>query len=263
MTTLSTGPSKLHFNMFASLSNKVAVITGAAQGIGKETARTFLSFGSNVALLDIQKEKLEQTATELKSHFPKHKIETYVLDISQKKQVDEAATKISKDFGQIDILINNAGILRDATLLKMEETQFDQVINVHLKGSFLLTQACAKFMSEKKYGKIVNLSSVASRGNFGQTNYSAAKAGIVGMTKTWALELSRYNINVNAIAPGLIETDMTASIPSPVLENLVSRIPLKRMGNVSDIAHLICFLASDDASYVQGELIHINGGFLM
>jgi 3-oxoacyl-[acyl-carrier protein] reductase len=159
--------------------------------------------------------------------------------------------------------VNNAGILRDASLLKMEEKQFDQVIDVHLKGTFLLTQACAKLMVEKKYGKIISLSSVASRGNFGQTNYSAAKAGIIGMTKTWALELSRYGINSNAIAPGLIETDMTASIPAPVLENLTHRIPAKRMGSTTEIANLICFLASDDSSYIQGEVIHINGGFLM
>ncbi len=249
--------------MFKSLQNKTAVITGAAQGIGKETARVFLSFGANVALLDIQKDKLDQTKTELQSAFPKQKIEVFVADISQKAPVESAVANIVKHFGTIDILINNAGILRDASLLKMEETQFDQVIAVHLKGTFLLTQACAKTMSEKKYGKIINLSSVASRGNFGQTNYSAAKAGLVGMTKTWALELSRYGINVNAIAPGLIETDMTKSIPQPVLEGLTSRIPMKRMGSVTEIAHLICFLASDDASYIQGELIHINGGFLV
>lgn len=249
--------------MFDSLQGKTAVITGAAQGIGKETAKVFLTYGCNVALLDIQKDKLDQTTAELKSAFPKNKIESFVADISNKQQVTTAVEGIAKSFGGVDILINNAGILRDATLLKMEESQFDQVIDVHLKGSFLLTQACAKYMTEKKYGKIVNLSSVASRGNFGQTNYSAAKAGLIGMTKTWALELSKYNINVNAIAPGLIETEMTASIPAPVLEKLTDRIPLKRMGSVHEIAHLLCFLASDDASYIQGEVIHINGGFLI
>lgn len=249
--------------MFDSLKNKTAVITGAAQGIGKETARKFLSYGANVALLDIQQDKLNETKSELSAEFPKSKIETFAADISQKVPVETAAMNIHKHFGSVDILVNNAGILRDASLLKMEESQFDQVIAVHLKGSFLLTQACARFMSEKKFGKIISLSSVASRGNFGQTNYSAAKAGLVGMTKTWALELSRYGINVNAVAPGLIETDMTASIPAPVLENLTNRIPLKRMGSVTEIANLICFLASDDASYIQGEVIHINGGFLM
>lgn len=248
--------------MFESLKNKNVVITGAAQGIGKETARVFLSLGANVALVDIQKDKLESTKTELSSEA-KGKICIAVADISQKSSVDQAVQTIVKELGSTDVLVNNAGILRDASLLKMEESHFDQVIDVHLKGSFLLTQACAKIMSDKKYGKIINLSSVASRGNFGQTNYSAAKAGLIGMTKTWALELSRYGINVNAIAPGLIETDMTRSIPPQVLEGLVSRIPAKRMGNVSEIAYLICFLASDDASYIQGEVIHINGGFLM
>lgn len=249
--------------MFNSLQHKTAVITGAAQGIGKETARVFLSYGANVALLDIQKDKLEETKKELLESYPNSKVEVFGVDISDKSSVDTAVAAIAKHFGGVDILVNNAGILRDASLLKMEEKQFDQVIAVHLKGSFLLTQGCAKLMSIKKYGKIVSLSSVASRGNFGQTNYSAAKAGIIGMTKTWALELSRYGINVNAVAPGLIETDMTASIPAPVLENLTSRIPLKRMGSTTEIANLICFLASDDASYIQGEVIHINGGFLM
>ncbi len=246
-------------NMFESLKNKVAVITGAAQGIGKETSRALLSRGCHVALVDIQKEKLQEVKNELSGG----KVEIFTADISNKEQVDTAISAIIKNFGTMDILVNNAGILRDATLLKMDEKQFDQVIDVHLKGTFLLTQACVRVMSEKKYGKIINLSSVASRGNFGQTNYSAAKAGIVGMTKTWALELSRYGINVNAIAPGLIETDMTKSIPQPVLDHLTAKIPLKRMGSVTEIAHLICFLASDDSSYIQGELIHINGGFLM
>jgi 3-oxoacyl-[acyl-carrier protein] reductase len=249
--------------MFDSLRGKTAVITGAAQGIGKEVARAFLSNHANVALLDLQEEKLEATKQELQTEFPKAKIFAAICDISQKKSVEENVSSIVKQFETIEILINNAGILRDASLLKMEEAQFDQVIDVHLNGTFLLTQACVRIMSEKKYGKIINLSSVASRGNFGQTNYSAAKAGIIGMTKTWALELSRYNINVNAIAPGLIETDMTKSIPQPVLDTLVSKIPMKRMGNVSEIAHLICFLASNDASYIQGEVIHINGGFLV
>lgn len=249
--------------MFASLSQKTAVITGAAQGIGLETARAFLAHDCNVALIDLQSDKLQSVQKELRSAFPKSKIEIFSLDITDSAKVVAAVSAIASSFSTVDILINNAGILRDATLLKMEEKQFDQVINVHLKGTFLLTQACAKIMSEKKYGKIISLSSVASRGNFGQTNYSAAKAGIIGMTKTWALELSRYGINVNAIAPGLIETDMTRSIPAPVLENLISKIPLKRMGSVSEIANLICFLASDDSSYIQGEVIHINGGFLM
>lgn len=247
--------------MFDSLKNKTAVVTGAAQGIGFETAKRFLENGAQVALVDIQADKLAQSKKNLESMGGK--VESFPLDISKKEDVAKVVESILQTFSSIDILVNNAGILRDATLLKMEEKQFDQVIDVHLKGSFLLTQACAKFMSEKKYGKIVNLSSVASRGNFGQTNYSAAKAGIIGMTKTWALELSRYNINVNAIAPGLIETDMTRSIPQPVLENLVSKIPLKRMGSVTEIANLICFLCSDESAYIQGEVIHINGGFLM
>ena len=160
-------------------------------------------------------------------------------------------------------MINNAGILRDATLLKMTEESFDQVIAVNLRGVFLCGQACARIMVEQKYGKIVNISSVASRGNFGQTNYSATKAGVIGMTKTWALELSKYNINVNAIAPGLISTEMTQSIPNNVREAMISKVPLKRMGEPQDVAELACFLSSDESSYIQGEVIHLNGGLLM
>jgi 3-oxoacyl-[acyl-carrier protein] reductase len=249
--------------MFESLKNKNVIVSGAAQGIGKETAQVFLSKGSNVGLIDIQQDKLIEVQKELKALFPQSKVEIAQADLSQKSQVEKAVAHFTQTLGDVHILINNAGILRDASLLKMEEAQFDQVIDVHLKGTFLLTQLCAKIFSTQNYGKIVNLSSVASRGNFGQTNYSAAKAGIIGMTKTWALELSKYKVNVNAIAPGLIETDMTRSIPQPVLDTLVSRIPMKRMGNVTEIANLICFLASDDSSYIQGEVIHINGGFLM
>lgn len=246
--------------MFDSLRNRTAIVTGAAQGIGLATAKKLIQYGANVALVDIQADKLDLAKKELGTST---RVESFTLDISKKSEVESTVQNISKIFSSIDILVNNAGILRDASLLKMEETKFDEVINVHLKGTFLLTQACTKYMSEKKYGKIVNLSSVASRGNFGQTNYSAAKAGIIGMTKTWALELSRYNINVNAIAPGLIETDMTKSIPQPVLDTLLSKIPLKRMGDTTEVANLICFLASDDACYIQGEVIHINGGFLL
>lgn len=243
------------------LKHKVTVITGAKGGIGKVMADTYASYGSDLVLVDIQPELSDLAATIEKKHGVRAR--SYQVDISKSDAVHEFIQVALTDFSRIDILINNAGILRDATLLKMTEESFDQVIAVNLRGVFLCGQACARIMVEQKYGKIVNISSVASRGNFGQTNYSATKAGVIGMTKTWALELSKYNINVNAIAPGLISTEMTQSIPNNVREAMISKVPLKRMGEPQDVAELACFLSSDESSYIQGEVIHLNGGLLM
>ena len=235
--------------MFDDLTNKHVVITGASQGLGLAMAQKFTSHGALVAMLDIHEPKQK----------PEGKTMFFDCDVTDKKNVEEVAAKIQN----IDVLVNNAGILRDASLFKMTEEQFDQVLNVHTKGAFLMTQAFAAKMKEAKSGSIINLSSVASQGNFGQTNYACAKAGIIGMTKTWALELSRYNIRVNAIAPGLIETEMTASIPEDIRKSMVEKIPFKRMGTPAEIAHLTTFLASQASSYIQGQVIHINGGYYL
>lgn len=235
--------------MFTDLKDKHIVITGAAQGLGFAMASKFASLGAIVAMLDLTE--------------PKEKIEGKTMffscDVTNRDQINDVASKIKN----VDVLVNNAGILRDASLFKMTNEQFDAVTDVHLKGAFYMTQTFAAKMKEKKSGSIINLSSVASTGNFGQTNYSAAKAGIIGMTKTWALELSRYNIRVNAIAPGLIETEMTASIPEDIRNMMIDKIPLKRMGQPDEIAHLTAFLASTDSSYIQGQVIHINGGYYL
>ncbi|MEZ4820120.1 MAG: SDR family oxidoreductase [Bdellovibrionota bacterium] len=223
------------------------MITGGSQGLGLAMAMHFASLQNHVYLLDI--------------HPPQGKLSDNIsylqCDVTNRHQV----TQISDTIAHVDILINNAGILRDASVFKMTDEQFAQVVDVHMKGTFLMTQIFAAKMKDAKSGNIINLSSVASQGNFGKTNYAGAKAGIIGMTKTWALELSRYNIRVNAIAPGLIETDMTASIPTEIRNTMIAKIPCQRMGQPSEIAHLAAFLASDDASYIQGQVIHINGGY--
>ena len=244
------------------LSQKTAIITGAARGIGKSIAMKFAQEGCALHLVDVNLEGVQKLAAQLAKDFS---IKTYAsqADISKQSDVAKMVEGTLKNLPGLDILINNAGILRDATLLKMSEEQFDQVIAVNLRGVFLCGQACAKVMAEKKHGKIVNISSVAARGNFGQTNYSATKAGVIGMTKTWALELSKYNINVNAIAPGLIATEMTQTIPQEIREKMTAMVPLARMGLPEEIADLACFLSSQDSSYIQGEVININGGFLM
>ena len=244
-----------------SLEGKIAVITGGGQGIGRAIAERFSQEKAKLVLVDLDEKGLNETANGLRSRGIE--ICPVVANVSKAPEVARIIEEGLKRFGTIDILVNNAGIVRDSTLLKMQEENFDAVIAVNLKGVFLCGQACAKVMAEKKRGKIVNISSAAWRGNFGQTNYSAAKAGVVGMTKTWALELSKYNINVNAIAPGFINTDMTATIPPEVREKMITRIPLNRAGEPSDVAELVRFLASDESSYIQGEVIALNGGLQM
>lgn len=244
------------------LEQKTALITGAARGIGKAIAKRFAKEGCNLHLVDVNLEGVQQLTAELSREYAITALASQ-FDVSKLPDVEKMVDATIKKFSSLDILINNAGILRDATLLKMTEEQFDQVVAVNLRGVFLCGQACAKVMAEKKRGKIVNISSVAARGNFGQTNYSATKAGVVGMTKTWALELSKYNINVNAIAPGLIATEMTQSIPQDIREKMTAMVPLARMGTTEEIADLALFLSTQGSSYIQGEVININGGFLM
>lgn len=243
----------------ANLDGKVAIITGAGRGIGRTIAQQFAEEGAKVVLVDVNEQDLDETEKEIKSQGGQ--AISLKVDVTQTKDVARMVDEAIKAFKTVDILVNNAGIIRDASLLKMTEQDFDAVIAVNLKGVFLCTQACAQVMTQNKSGKIVNLSSIAKDGNYGQTNYAASKAGVAAMTRTWALELSRFNINVNAIAPGLIATDMTAKIPEAIKEKMVKMIPLRREGQTSDIAELACFLASDASSYIQGEVITISGGF--
>ncbi len=242
-----------------SLTNKVAVITGGAKGIGKATALRFAQEGANLIIWDLDREKGLALLQELEKFGGKYSF--LELDISDFEGVQKAAEEVKIEFGKIDILINNAGILKDATLLKMTEEQFEKVIDINLKGCFNCTKAVAPYMIENKYGRIVQASSIVGLyGNFGQTNYVASKAGVIGMTKVWARELGPKGITVNAIAPGFIATEMVDTIPENIIQSATEKVPLRRMGSPEEVANLYLFLASDQASYITGAVISIDGG---
>ena len=241
------------------LEGKVAIITGAAQGIGKVTAKRFIEEGATVYAWDINAEKGDQLSEELgaKAHF--QKVNTTVLE-----EIEHAVAHIIDKSDRIDILINNAGITRDASLKKMSPEQWQQVIDVNLTGVFYCTKVVAAQMSAQKYGRICNASSVVGLyGNFGQTNYVATKAGLIGMTKTWARELGRKGVTVNAVAPGFIATDMIETVPQEILDQFKSRTPLQRLGQPEDIANAYVFLSSDQASFITGTVISVDGGLIM
>lgn len=243
------------------LENKVAVITGAGQGIGKTTAHLFSREGASIIVADLNEAQAQVTAGEITAIGGKAiAVKVNVASLPECEQL--AKTAVEK-FGTIDILVNNAGITRDATLTKMTEEQFDLVISVNLKGVFNMTKAITPYMVEKGYGKIVNTSSVVGLyGNFGQTNYVAAKAGVIGMTKVWAREFGRKGITVNAVAPGFIATDMIATVPEKVINNIKERTPLQRLGEPIDIAHAYLFLSSDESAYVSGIVLSVDGGMV-
>ena len=241
------------------LKDKVAIITGGSSGIGKATAIKFAQEGANIAIWDVQEDKGKELVKMLADTGAR--VIFYTVNTADFAMVQEAVSAVMKDFGRIDILINNAGILRDATLMKMTEEQFDIVIDVNLKGVFNCTKAVAPVMIENDYGRIVQASSiVAAYGNFGQTNYVASKSGIIGMTKVWAKELGRKGITVNAVSPGFIATEMVESIPEKIVTMMKEKIPSNRMGTVEEVANVYLFLASDEASYVNGAVISVDGG---
>lgn len=240
------------------LANKVAIITGGAKGIGKATAIKFAQEGAQIAIWDLLEAEGKATQQELENLGAKARF--YLVNTTQKEAVMSAAAQVNADFGRIDVLINNAGITRDATLSKMSEEQWDSVIAVNLKGVFLCTQAVSPFMVANNYGRIINASSVVGiYGNFGQSNYVATKAGLIGMTKTWARELGRKGITVNAVAPGFIATEMIDTIPEKVITMVKERTPLGRMGDPQDIANAYAFLASDEAGFISGHCLSVDG----
>ncbi len=240
------------------LSGRVAVITGGASGIGKAAVLKFAQEGARVVIWDLQTEKGKETLAEAEKISPGH--DFMEVNTTQLAAVEAAAAAVVEKYGQIDILINNAGITRDATLAKMTAEQWQQVIDVNLTGVFNCAKAITPFMVEKGYGRIINTSSVVGLyGNFGQTNYVATKAGVIGMTKTWAREFGKKGILVNAVAPGFIATDMVAAMPEKVIEMMKSKTPLNRLGTPEDIANIYCFLASDEASYISGTCISVDG----
>ena len=240
------------------LTNKVAIVTGSGRGLGAATALRLAREGAHIVVNDIGAEPAKKIAAEIESMGRQTLVSTH--DVSDHKSANALVEEVKGRFGKVDILVNNAGITRDAMLVKLTEDKWDEVIRVNLKGPFNMGQACAKQMIEQKSGKIVNLASVAWLGNIGQTNYSASKAGVVGMTRTWALELARYNINVNAIAPGFFDTILTQQIPDEVKQKFIQRIPLKRIGAPDEIAALVAYLSSDESSYMTGQIMQIDGG---
>ena len=250
------------------LKDKVALITGGAAGIGKATAECFAEEGATVIICDVN-EALGQATIQALGEA--HRF--YKVDVTDRNAVQEWVDDVAEKYGRIDVLVNNAGILRDATLVKvkdgelvkqMAEADFDLVIAVNLKGVFNCTQAVAPYMIRQGGGVILNASSVVGLdGNFGQTNYVATKAGVIGMTKVWARELGRHNIRVNAVAPGPTATEMVRSMPQKILDGFRARTPLRRLGQPQDVANAYLFLASDEASFISGTVLRVDGGLVV
>ncbi|GAA4271860.1 3-oxoacyl-ACP reductase FabG [Aquimarina gracilis] len=240
------------------LKNKMAIVTGGARGIGKAVSSLFAKEGASVIIWDLLDEGVE-TAKSINNEVGT--AEFTKISVTDKAAIEAEAKRIHKKYGKIDILINNAGITKDRTLHKMSEEEWDAVIDVNLKGVFLCTQVVSQYMKEAGYGRIVSAASnVGLRGNFGQTNYSATKAGVIAMSKTWTMELGKYGITANALAPGFTLTEMTGQIPKEHIEGIKSQIPLKKAALPIDIAYGYLYLASDEASYVSGICLTIDGG---
>lgn len=241
------------------LDKKVALITGAARGIGAAIAERFAQEGAQVVISDVDVDAGTKTAQQLgaSSQF-------YHMDIAEEEEVNTAVEKIIADLKKIDILINNAGITKDKVLLRMTSEDWEHVIKINLTGAFLVTKAVMKHMVKQRFGRIINIASIIGLiGNFGQANYAASKAGLVGFTKSCAKELASRNITVNAIAPGFIETSMTQALSEEIKQNYKKLIPMGRFGQPEDVALLALYLASDQSSYVTGQVICIDGGMVM
>ncbi len=253
------------------LENKISIITGGANGIGRAVAELFVDHGAKLAIWDVD----DEAGTKLLEDLTNRGADTIYqhVDVTNAQEVDDSAAEVVKNWGRVDVLVNNAGIVRDGQLVKfkdgevanrMSDEMFDLVININLKGVFNCTRAVIPTMIAQKSGVILNASSIVGLdGNFGQTNYVATKAGVVGMTKVWARELGRYGIRSNAIAPGFIATEILSNMPEKIIEGMISRTPLGRMGDPKDVANAYLFLASDEASFISGTTLRVDGGIVV
>ena len=244
------------------VEGKVAIITGGAKGIGYCTVEKFVKEGAKVAIADISKEEATKVAEELKAKG--YEAIGIRVDVTQEDQVKQMVVETMAKWGRVDILVNNAGIIMDAQLYKMTTEQFDRVIDINLKGTYLCTRAVVDQMIAQGSGVILNASSVVGLyGNFGQTNYAATKWGVIGMAKTWAKELGPKGIRANAVCPGFIDTPILAPMPEKVIEGMKAKVPLRRLGKPEEIANVYAFLASDEASYINGVAIEVGGGLVV
>ena len=245
-----------------TLENKIALVTGAARGIGRAIAVQLAADGADVALCDVQADWLEETAAAVRGLG--RRAECYAMDVADGAAVGAAVARAAADFGRLDILVNNAGITRDTLLIRMSEEDWDRVLDINLKGAFLVTKAAAKLMMKQRAGAIVNIASVVGlTGNAGQANYTASKAGLIALTKTAAKELGSRNIRVNAVAPGFIRTAMTDQLSEAAKDAMLRLVPLGRPGEPEDVARAVAFLASDNAAYVNGQVLTVCGGMVM
>jgi 3-oxoacyl-[acyl-carrier protein] reductase len=251
--------------MTGRFSGQTALVTGGSRGIGRAIVELLASEGAKVAIIDINEEALNTTGRELRDKG--YTVYTKVANVVVTEEVETAVKEIADTFGSLDILVNNAGVIRDNLLFKMTDSDWQTVMDVHLKGTFNAVRAAQKYMVEKKYGRIINISSTSALGNRGQANYSAAKAGLQGLTKTLAIELGRYGITANSVAPGFIETDMTKATAQRVgvsfdqfIEGAVKSIPVARSGKPSDIANAVAFFADEASSFVSGQVLYVAGG---
>ncbi len=241
------------------LSGKVALVTGAGRGIGRAIAESFQGVGAAIAIFDIAEELAVGAATEMGGDT-----RGFVADVTSSEQVSHAVAAVEDQLGPVDILVNNAGVTKDGLLARMDEAAWDFVLDINLKGTFLVTKATMRGMAKRRWGRIINIASVVGiMGNAGQANYSASKAGVIGFTKSMARELASRSVNVNAIAPGFIDTAMTQRLTEEQREALAVNIPLKRLGQPEDIARAALFLASDLADYITGQVIVVDGGMVM
>lgn len=251
--------------MTANFQGRTAVVTGGSRGIGRQIAERFASEGANVAIMDINEEALQAAKSEMAEKG--YSIFTKVANVTDKEQVEGTMAEVNEHFGSVDILVNNAGVIRDNMLFKMSDDDWTTVMDVHLKGAFFASRAAQKYMINNKYGRIISISSTSALGNRGQANYATAKAGLQGFTKTLAIELGKFGVTANAVAPGFIETDMTKATAERMgvsfedfIQGTVADIPVGRSGKPEDIANAVAFFADERSSFVSGQVLYVAGG---